>query len=116
MSRKALATLIDAELDRPTLPPRRRANPWLWRVLVLITCVLLVDALFGDRGLAAMLRTRRDHGQSQAALAQRKSENAALRERMRRLLEDPRTIEAVARQELGLVKPGEILVVVKDVN
>jgi cell division protein FtsB len=106
----------DAGLDRPKLPPRRRENPWLRRGLALITCVLLADALFGDRGLAAMLRVRRDHGHSRTALTQLKNENAALRERMRRLLEDPRTIEAVARQELGLVRPGEILVFVKDVN
>jgi len=106
----------DVEADRPKLPPRRRDNPWLRRALAFATCVLLADALFGDRGLAEMLRARRDVTQSKGALNRLRHENAALREQMRRLLEDPRTIEAVAREELGLVRPGEILVVVTDVK
>ena len=40
----------------------------------------------------------------------------ALREDVHRLASDPAAIEAVARQELGLARPGEILVVVKDVK
>ena len=35
---------------------------------------------------------------------------------VRRLRTDPATIESVARGELGLVKPGEILVTIKDVK
>jgi cell division protein FtsB len=45
-----------------------------------------------------------------------KAENAGLREQARRLKEDPATIEGIARADLGLVRPGEILVVVKDVK
>jgi cell division protein FtsB len=45
-----------------------------------------------------------------------KQENAALREQRRRLVEDPDTIEALARQELGLIRSGEILAVIRDVN
>ena len=101
---------------RPKLPARRSENPWRRRALGFATCVLLLAALFGERGLAEMLRARRDVARSQATLTRVRNENAALRERMRHLLEDPRTIEAVARQELGLVRPGEILVVVRDVK
>ncbi len=36
-----------------------------------------------------------------------REENQRLRDEARRLREDPGTIEAVARHELGLVKPGE---------
>src|SRR6185503_14215346 len=42
--------------------------------------------------------------------------NARLREQARRLRNDPRAIESVARGELGLLRPGEILVTVKDVK
>jgi len=45
-----------------------------------------------------------------------KQENAGLREQIRRLREDPEAIEAIARQDLGLMRPGEILVIVKDVK
>ncbi len=102
-----------ATLDRPTLPPRRRDNPWLRRALILVTCVLLADALFGDRGVAATVRARREYRQASEGLRQIRNDNAALRELQRRLREDPRTIEAVAREELGLIRPGEILVIIK---
>jgi cell division protein FtsB len=110
---KATQPIAD-DLDRPKLPPRRRDNPWLRRGLIFLTCVVLADALFGDRGLARMLRVRRDYRQAAGALADLKNENAALREKMRRLNEDPDAIEAIAREDLGLIRPGEILVVIKD--
>lgn len=84
--------------------------------LVFITGVLLADALFGDRGLAEMLRARRQYREAIAGLSVIRNENAALRELRRRLAEDPAAIEAVARQELGLIRPGEILVVVRDIR
>ncbi len=101
------------ERDHPKLPPRRRENPWVRRALIFVTCVLLANALFGDRGLAQTLRAGREYRQAEDALRQIRRENAAFREQQRRLREDPRTIEAVARQELGLIRPGEILVIVR---
>ena len=83
------------------------------RALVFATCAVLADALIGDRGLLQTLRARRDYQEAAETLRQLQHENAALREKTRRLLEDPRTIEAVAREELGLIRPDEILVVVK---
>nr|MDQ3347897.1 septum formation initiator family protein [Acidobacteriota bacterium] len=49
-------------------------------------------------------------------LTQLEVENAGLREQARRLADDPAAIERAAREDLGLIKPGEILVVVKDVK
>lgn len=95
---------------------RRRDSPWLRRAIVFVTCVLLADALFGDRGLAQTFRARRDYEQAASTLSSLRHENAVLREQARRLQDDPSAIEAVARQELGLIRPGEVLVVVKDLN
>ena len=39
-------------------------------------------------------------------------ENSRLREDVRRLNEDPGAIEAIARQELGLVRRGEVLFII----
>lgn len=50
------------------------------------------------------------------SIRQLKAANARLREEAGHLREDPRTIEALARRELGLIKPGEILFIVKDVD
>jgi cell division protein FtsB len=97
-------------------PRKRRDNPWLRRAIVFATCVLLADALFGDWGLAQTLRARRDYGQAVSKLVALRQENAALREEARRLQDDPGTIESAAREDLGLIRPGEILVVVKNLR
>jgi cell division protein FtsB len=98
------------------LPLRRRRSPWLRRALVFAGCVVLVNSLFGDRGLAGTIQARQESHRAAERLAQLKQENAGLREQARRLQEDPAAIEALAREELGLIRPGEILVVVKDLN
>lgn len=50
-----------------------------------------------------------------AAIARQRAENARLRDVVRRLREDPTAIEEIARRELGLIKPGERVFIVKDV-
>jgi cell division protein FtsB len=117
---KADATYGSAAQDaaEPLLkvPHPRRSTPWVRRALVFLACVILLDSLFGDRGLAETMRARREHRRAAAELARLKDQNAALRDETHRLAADPATIEAVARQELGLVRPGEILVVVTDLK
>ena len=97
----------------PKLTPRRSSGPWTQRVLVLVGCVILLDSLVGDRGLAGRLRARGEYADATADLQGLKSQNAALRVEMHRLMADPSAIEAVAREDLGLIRPGEILVIVK---
>lgn len=81
-----------------------------------MTGVLVVDAIVGEKGLIAMLKARQDYQALERSLAQARSENARLREDARRLREDPAAIEEIARRELGLIKPGELLFIVKDVR
>lgn len=93
------------------LPTRRRT---LQLLLVFVTLVLVINALVGDRGLTETLRARRQHQALVTSIDTLRGENARLREEVRRLLSDPATIEALARQELGLIKPGELLFIIKD--
>lgn len=95
---------------------RREDRPWIRRALVFLACVVLLDGLFGDRGLAQTMRARREAARALADLQRLHEQNAALRQEVRRLQADPATIEMVARQELRLIRPGEILVVVRDVK
>jgi cell division protein FtsB len=82
--------------------------------MLFTACVLLVNGLFGDRGLTQMLHARRAYAASIRDLNQLKHENAELRDLARRLRADPATIEGIARGELGLVRQGEILVTIHD--
>jgi cell division protein FtsB len=109
----------------PETPPpfRRRPKPVpasRWRPRLLnyalgfVTIVLVVDALVGSRGLLETIRARRQYADLAQALAQKRNENARLRENIRRLREDPSAIESLAREELGLMRDGEVVFIVHD--
>jgi cell division protein FtsB len=76
--------------------------------------VLGVDALVGEKGLTENLRARRASRALAADVSRLRAENAALREQVRGLREDPAAVEAVAREELGLIRRGELLILLKD--
>jgi len=80
-----------------------------------VASIIVVDSLVGDRGLLAMLRANKEYGELAAALARERQENARLREEARRLREDPAAIEEIARRDLGLMRPGERVFIIKDV-
>ena len=83
--------------------------------MLLVASIIIVDGLVGDRGLLAMLRARHEYDQLAASISRQRAENARLREQARRLREDPGAIEEIARRELGLIRPGERVFIVKDV-
>jgi cell division protein FtsB len=83
-------------------------------LLLFITVVLVGDALVGDKGVIETIHARRQYREVVASLDGLRRENARLREEVRRLKEDPAAIEDLARKELGLIRPGEVLFIVKD--
>jgi cell division protein FtsB len=91
----------------------RRALDYL---LLFITVVLVVDGLIGEKGLMDTMRARQQSAELAARVQQLKDENRALLERARKLDKDPATIEMLAREELGLIRPGEVLFILKDVR
>jgi cell division protein FtsB len=60
-------------------------------------------------------RARRDYDELAGQIARMRSENARLRDTARALREDPDMIEELARRELGLIKRGEMVFIIKDV-
>jgi cell division protein FtsB len=91
---------------------RRRAVQYL---LLFIGGVLVVDALVGDKGLIEMLKKREQYRALEQTLTRSRAENARLREEARRLKEEPAAVEEIARRELGLIKPGEKLFIIRDI-
>ena len=86
------------------------------QALLFIAAVIVVDALVGEQGLFAMLKARRQAEELAATIARQRAENARLREEIRRLNEDPAAVEEVARRELGLIRPGEKVFIIKDLE
>jgi len=104
----------DATAPKATLAGRGRRL--LRHALVFITAVIIIDAIAGEKGLLALLQARREYSALERSLERARTENAALRDMARRLREDPSAIEEQARRELGLIKPGEVLFIVKDIS
>jgi cell division protein FtsB len=100
--------------DTVAVPPMRRGRRLVHTLVFFIAFLVVIDALVGDKGLLATMRARSAYSELAADLTRARAENARLREEARRLREDPDTIEAIARRELGLIRPGEKLFIIKD--
>lgn len=86
-------------------------------VFSLVVAFVVVDAFVGDRGLAALVRTRQEYAALASEVAARRAENDRLLEQVRRLrAEDPTVIEEIARRDLGLIRPGERLFIIHDIS
>jgi cell division protein FtsB len=103
--------------DRSTPSPaaRSRGRRLLQYLLVFVACVLVIDAIVGEKGLIAMIKARQQYEALEQSLDRARAENARLREEARRLREDPAAVEEIARRELGLMKPGEKLFIIRDI-
>ncbi len=100
--------------NTPIALPDRLARRALQLGLLFVTVVLVVNALVGERGFFASLAARRAYHRLSTEMDAIKVENARLRTTARRLRDDPDAIEALARQELGLIRPGETVFLLHD--
>jgi cell division protein FtsB len=99
----------------------KRESPWrhhLRRVAVYAGGALLVlvlaHTLFGPYGYLSMRRSQREIEQVQRDLARLDRENTQLSGEVRALQTDPSAIEKVAREDMGLARPGEMIFSVSD--
>lgn len=84
----------------------RRNLSWL---LGLALALLLLQDIFGTHGLVAMRRSQKNAAQIQQEINQVNQENQQLQDRVKSLKSDPAAIERIAREEMGLARPGEYI-------
>jgi cell division protein FtsB len=82
--------------------------------LLLFATFMVVDALVGDQGFLAMRRASRQYNESTAELTRLRAENARRREEVNRLRDDLGAIEDAARRDLGFIRRGEKVFILKD--
>ncbi len=111
-SDRAAARRSRSTPSEPTFGGRRLVQI----LLAFVACILLVDALAGENGFLDTMRAHRQYRDMATAVARLEQENDALRAQARLLREDPKTIEDIARRDLGLIRPGEVLFIVKDIE
>ena len=95
--------------------PGRRGRRGLLLGAWFVVAVLVFDGLAGERGTLALMRAREQRNQLAADVARARAENARLSQRVWRLANDPAAVEDLARRELGFIKPGERLFIIRDI-
>ena len=105
---------VAAKADRP-----RGVEVGLRRKAAVLTCViaivaLVLGALFGDRGILHLVEKRRRATTLEQEIARLSSENRRLLSQIQALRTDPRAVETIAREELGLVRPHETVFLIQD--
>lgn len=81
------------------------------RVLLgVLLLLLVVHDIFGAHGYLVMRRTQNEIKKVNAGLEKLNQENLQLQQEMRGLRTDPHEIERIARDELGLARPGEVII------
>jgi cell division protein FtsB len=80
-------------------------------LVVMASSILLLFLAYGLFGKGGYFELRRIESQNQELIErieQLREENKKILSEIKALKTDPKTIEKIAREELGLVKPGEI--------
>lgn len=105
-------------LDEPTAtgpaarPDRPHVHPLSYAGASLVLSVLLfVFFLAGDRGLLQVRKQRAQAGALQAEVSAIAERNEALEREVTRLTKDPASVEKIAREDLHLVAPGDVVLV-----
>ena len=81
----------------------------LRQILGLALFALLVHDIFGAHGLIAMRKTQKEIEQIREQSGKLNSDNNSLSSQVNSLKTDPNAIERIAREDMGLARPGEII-------
>lgn len=99
-------------MSRPTPSPSPSPlGPVLGLGVVFLLALLATTGLKGYRDLAA---TRERERTLETRIEETRERIVHLEERIHRLRDDPLTLERLAREELGLVEPGDVVIVLPD--
>ncbi len=77
--------------------------------LILILIALAIHEVFGERGLLALRRQREEVETLQRQIQQLQQEKQQLERDIKALKSDPKAIEKLAREQMRLARPGEII-------
>jgi len=77
------------------------------KILILIVIIGVVIFLFANKNFQTLLILNKEIVQLKQRIAGLEDENKELKEDMEAMKNDPEYIESLAREELGLIKPGE---------
>lgn len=116
MARKA-SSVAPARTSRTSPAPvksvldviRHPGLVWLLFISSVLLLILLALAIAGEHGFVTMWHMQREVGRLAEEVHTIEGDNRGLQHEVWRLRHDMTYIEQLARQELGLVRPGELI-------
>lgn len=98
----------------PTVPANPQTRMAASRRVLLVAVALLLAwvaraAIFGPHGYLALRRERAQYARQVRQLRQLQAQNLQLHQHIHALKTSPEAIESIARKQLHLTKPGEVV-------
>jgi cell division protein FtsB len=87
----------------------------MWILLAGLGLLILQD-VFGTHGVLAMRRAQREATREQQEIDRINQQNVELQNRVTQLKTDPQAIERIAREQMGLARPGEYIFKIPPTN
>jgi cell division protein FtsB len=78
-------------------------------ILALALFLIAIHDIFGSHGLLAMRRTQSQIQELHGEIDRLNQENSNLNKQVQALRTDPKAVERIAREEMGLARPGEMI-------
>jgi len=78
-------------------------------ILGLALFLLAIHDIFGSHGLLAMRRTQAQVHELRGEIDRLNQQNTHLNKQVQALRTDPKAVERIAREEMGLARPGEMI-------
>ncbi len=103
----------DLNLEELSWPSRKRFKTLLFMGLGLLTLIGAIG-IFNKDGVLEVLESAKEVQMQEANIFRLKAENQKLIREIDSLNNDPRYLEKVAREDLGLALPGETIFVFPD--
>jgi cell division protein FtsB len=94
---------------RKSAPKQTLFQRWGSTIFVLLLMALVAHVLFSEHGFLAMRRAQKEVEKLRQDIAVLNADNKQLADEIQALKTDPKLIERIAREEMGLAKKGELI-------
>lgn len=99
----------NAQLRAKQEEPKSFWSRYAKSLLALALFLIAMHDVFGSHGLLAMRRTQTQIKQLRGEIDRLNQENNDLSKQVQALRTDPKAVERIAREEMGLARPGEMI-------
>lgn len=118
VNKKELEELVSRNVVDPNIEPPGWFQSAPVKNLIMagagLLVLLLLVGIFNKDGIWEVLESRREVLALKASIARLEKENSLLVQEIDALKNDPRYLEKIAREDLGLARPGETIFVFPD--